>query len=90
MLYTTPKTTLTYIPYYLFVTAVSDVTVQTSQSTIRSEISQDAKLSKLVEMGFQAEEGREALRQSHGDLEMACELLGKTPPESGLFSSLIG
>lgn len=82
------------LPCYIvcsFVTAVEDVTVDTSsQPPVRSDISKDAKLAKLVEMGFQVEEGREALRQSHGDLEMACELLGKTPPESGLFSSLIG
>ena len=53
------------------------------------DISQDAKLAKLVEMGFQVEEGREALQQSGGDVEAACELLGNTPPASGLFTSLI-
>ncbi|CAI8052909.1 Protein mono-ADP-ribosyltransferase PARP6 [Geodia barretti] len=46
---------------------------------------EDAKLAKLVEMGFGAEEASEALHQCWGDVEAACELLVTTP--SGPFSS---
>ena len=35
----------------------------------------DAKLAKLVEMGFQVEESREALQHCQGDMEAACDLL---------------
>ena len=52
------------------------------------DVSQDAKLAKLVEMGFPAAEGRDALRQSSGDLEAACDLLGKTPPANSFASGL--
>ena len=34
---------------------------------------EDAKLAKLVEIGFGAEEAREALHQCRGDVEGACE-----------------
>ena len=46
---------------------------------------EDAKLAKLVEIGFGAEEAREALHQCRGDVEGACEILVTTP--SGAFSS---
>ena len=72
--------------------AVSEVTVET-KPPVQSDplnICQDAKLAKLVEMGFQVEEGREALQQCGGDVEAACELLGNTPPAaSGLLTSLV-
>jgi poly [ADP-ribose] polymerase 6/8 len=57
---------------------------------------EDAKLAKLVEMGFRAEEAREALHQCQGDVEAACELLATTPSGasssgggSGFLSSLV-
>ena len=57
---------------------------------------EDAKLAKLVEMGFRAEEAREALHQCQGDVEAACELLATTPSAasssgggSGFLSSLV-
>ncbi|CAI8024087.1 Protein mono-ADP-ribosyltransferase PARP8, partial [Geodia barretti] len=57
---------------------------------------EDAKLAKLVEMGFRAEEAREALHQCRGDVEAACELLATTPSAasssgggSGFLSSLV-
>lgn len=39
--------------------------------------SEDAKVAKLVEMGFSADEAQEALRQTGSDLEGACELLAQ-------------
>ena len=53
--------------------------------------SEDAKVAKLVEMGFSADEAREALRQTGSDLEEACELLtqGSLGKISSGFSSLM-
>ena len=53
----------------------------------------DAKLAKLIEMGFDVQPSREALQQSQGDVEASCELLTNTPPTTssgggGFLSSL--
>lgn len=58
----------------------------------------DNKVVKLVEMGFSREESQEALSQSQGDLEGACELLTQrnvvdtqpaTTPTSSALSSFL-
>lgn len=59
----------------------------------KPDLSEDAKLAKLVEMGFEVEDGLLVLQKCQGDFETACELLSSTPPASsgnkgGFFSSL--
>ena len=82
---------VTYVVFLcmIAVSGVTDHTCTSSVSSVPVDVSWDAMLAKLVEMGFQIEEGREALQQSNGDVEAACELLGRTSPASGLFSSFI-
>ena len=68
------------------------VSVLTSLDT-----SADAKVAKLVEMGFTADAAQKALRQTGSDLESACELLAQdsfretlpVKPISSGFSSLM-
>lgn len=53
---------------------------------------EDAKIAKLVEMGFKAQDGKEALRKCEGNIEVACEMLANTPTSSasgGFINSLI-
>ena len=74
-----------------FVFAVSGTASQITSDPV--DFRGDAKLAKLVEMGFEVERGRDALQQSQGDLEAACELLARAPSAAssgggGFLSSL--
>lgn len=52
-------------------------TAEAVPSSTPPNTSEDAKVAKLVEMGFSADEAQEALRQTGSDLEGACELLAQ-------------
>ena len=61
--------------------------------TVPVDPREDAKLAKLVEMGFEMEVGKRALQQCQGDMEAVCDLLASTPDSPsassrGLLSSL--
>ena len=73
---------------------MSDTTAGPSSNSPAAlmDMSQDAMLAKMVEMGFPVQESREALIQSHGDVEAACELLANAYTATGgrgFFNSLI-
>ena len=62
-----------------------------SKSPVTSDtvdLKADAKLAKLMEMGFEVEESQTALQQCEGDVEAACELLAaSTQPSASPASS---